>query len=290
MREGYVERVTKETIIKAYWNLDDIRRSDRKIYIDKKSEKEIILPQPEVIFVINDGPYKILTSEITKEIKNGGLRKQDISTYSRIFGEYFWILHLEHWLDQIARHGQYDFRVYAESKINNINGIKKIDKSGHHLYEDVFIVIGKTLDQALGDRVGIKRFGGYIELPIDHNKYDEKKKAAPLPLGDMLGGKGIGLGSFEGLMSIVTVDLVTRNRLGLNTGVVDKVLEQLLQHLYAFTDNAKITVNGKVIVLDKMIANDHHKAESIFKGLSLGLNNATKIEIPGYKPTTKEVM
>ena len=64
---------------------------------------------------------------------------------------------LSHMLEQIARHGLFDLTVYAEGDI-------EID--GHHTTEDVGIVLGKALLDALGDRRGIRRYGS-ATLPMD---------------------------------------------------------------------------------------------------------------------------
>jgi imidazoleglycerol-phosphate dehydratase len=64
---------------------------------------------------------------------------------------------LSHMLEQIARHGLFDLEVEASGDI-------EID--GHHTTEDIGIVLGKALLQALGDRKGIQRYGA-ATLPMD---------------------------------------------------------------------------------------------------------------------------
>lgn len=64
---------------------------------------------------------------------------------------------LSHMLDQIARHGSLDLKVKAEGDV-------EID--GHHTTEDVGIVLGSAVLQALGDRKGIRRYGS-ATLPMD---------------------------------------------------------------------------------------------------------------------------
>ncbi len=64
---------------------------------------------------------------------------------------------LSHMVDQIARHGGIDLAVRA-------TGDTEID--GHHTTEDLAIVLGRAVDQALGDRVGIRRYGE-ATLPMD---------------------------------------------------------------------------------------------------------------------------
>jgi imidazoleglycerol-phosphate dehydratase len=64
---------------------------------------------------------------------------------------------LSHMLEQIARHGLFDLEVEASGDI-------EID--GHHTTEDLGIVLGKAVLQALGDRRGIQRYGA-ATLPMD---------------------------------------------------------------------------------------------------------------------------
>lgn len=64
---------------------------------------------------------------------------------------------LSHMLEQIGRHGGIDLEVHAK-------GDTEID--GHHTTEDVGIVLGKAVLEALGDRKGIRRYGS-ATLPMD---------------------------------------------------------------------------------------------------------------------------
>ncbi len=64
---------------------------------------------------------------------------------------------LSHMLDQIGRHGSFDLTIEAEGDV-------EID--GHHTTEDIGIVLGSAVLQALGDRSGIRRYGS-ATLPMD---------------------------------------------------------------------------------------------------------------------------
>ena len=64
---------------------------------------------------------------------------------------------LSHMLEQIARHGSFDLSITAKGDV-------EID--GHHTTEDVGIVLGSAVRQALGDRHGIRRYGS-ATLPMD---------------------------------------------------------------------------------------------------------------------------
>lgn len=64
---------------------------------------------------------------------------------------------LSHMLEQIARHGSIDLSIAAEGDV-------EID--GHHTTEDIGIVLGSAVLQALGNRAGIRRYGA-ATLPMD---------------------------------------------------------------------------------------------------------------------------
>lgn len=64
---------------------------------------------------------------------------------------------LEHMLDQVARHGLLDIKVEAK-------GDTHIDD--HHTVEDIGIVLGQAVAQALGDKKGIRRYG-HAYVPLD---------------------------------------------------------------------------------------------------------------------------
>jgi len=64
---------------------------------------------------------------------------------------------LSHMLEQIARHGAFDLTISAQGDV-------EID--GHHTTEDIGIVLGKAVLDALGDRHGIRRYGS-ATLPMD---------------------------------------------------------------------------------------------------------------------------
>ncbi|OQX67382.1 MAG: imidazoleglycerol-phosphate dehydratase [Sorangiineae bacterium NIC37A_2] len=90
------------------------------------------------------------TSEtrITVEVNLDGTGRHDIVTP---------LPFLSHMLEQLPRHGRFDLTVRAEGDVH-------ID--GHHTTEDVGIVLGQALREALGDRRGINRYG-HATLPMD---------------------------------------------------------------------------------------------------------------------------
>ncbi len=64
---------------------------------------------------------------------------------------------LDHMLEQLARHGLFDVTIDASGDI---------DRDPHHLVEDVGLVLGQALNEALGERRGVTRFGHAI-VPLD---------------------------------------------------------------------------------------------------------------------------
>src|ERR671919_2658240 len=63
----------------------------------------------------------------------------------------------DHMLESLGRHGQLGLRV---------NATGDLETGAHHTVEDVGIALGQALDQALGDRAGIRRYG-YAAIPMD---------------------------------------------------------------------------------------------------------------------------
>ncbi|MES9967156.1 MAG: imidazoleglycerol-phosphate dehydratase, partial [Sedimenticola sp.] len=64
---------------------------------------------------------------------------------------------LEHMLDQVARHGMIDLDIKAKGDLH-------ID--GHHTAEDIGIALGQAMEQAVGDKKGIRRYG-HAYVPLD---------------------------------------------------------------------------------------------------------------------------
>lgn len=91
---------------------------------------------------------KTSETEISVEINLDGTGKHSIQTP---------LPFLSHMLEQLPRHGLFDLTVHA-------TGDTQID--GHHTTEDLGIVLGKAVLQALGDRKGIRRYGS-ATLPMD---------------------------------------------------------------------------------------------------------------------------
>jgi imidazoleglycerol phosphate dehydratase HisB len=129
----------------------------------------------------------------------------------------------------------------------SINAVDLRGFDDHHVVEDVAIVLGMAMDKALGDRVGIARFGWSI-VPMDD--------ALALVAVD-LGGRSYFV--FDGSFSRDTVgDLST---------------EMIPHFIRSFADSARATVHVKLLGGE----NEHHKVEAIFKALGLSLRQAMQI-------------
>jgi imidazoleglycerol-phosphate dehydratase len=152
---------------------------------------------------------------------------------------------LDHMLTLFAGHGLFDLQVKATGDLH-------IDE--HHTAEDIFICLGKALDQALGDRRGIVRTA-HSYVPMD--------EALALVAVD-LGGRPY---------AVFDADFVTP-KLG-------QLGSDLLFHLFE-----SLAIHGRMNLHAKVLygRNDHHKAEALFKGLARALDSATQ-----YDPRRQDV-
>jgi imidazoleglycerol-phosphate dehydratase len=157
---------------------------------------------------------------------------------------------LDHMLDLLARHARIDIAVNAKGDLH-------IDQ--HHTTEDVGIALGQAVKQALGDMKGITRYAD-VHLPMDE------------------------------ALTRVAIDISGRPFLVFKVGFTrDKVgtfdTELVNEWFQAFAINAGVTLHVETLYG----ANDHHIAESCFKGLARALRTAVAID-PRAKdevPSTK---
>ncbi|BBI01100.1 imidazoleglycerol-phosphate dehydratase [Buchnera aphidicola (Nipponaphis monzeni)] len=156
---------------------------------------------------------------------------------------------LDHMLEQIAIHSNIYLKIYSE-------GDWKTDD--HHTVEDIGIVLGKALKQAIGNKLGINRFG-FFTLPMD--------ESIASCILDISGRPHV---SFYATFKYQKIgDLST------------EMIEHFFQSL-SYSMNITIHLNaiGK---------NDHHIAESLFKAFGRSLKQA--IIIKGNKlPTSKGML
>ena len=161
----------------------------------------------------------------------------------------------DHMLDQISRHGKFSLHVDAEGDL-------LVDP--HHTVEDIGITIGQALHKALGNKVGIKRFG-----------------SAYAPLDEAL--------------SRVVVDISGRPGLHFRCQwkrqiVGDFDLDLIKEFFQGFVNHAGITLHIENFYGD----NAHHQCESIFKCFALALRQAVDLSHFGNSgesiPSTKGVL
>lgn len=160
---------------------------------------------------------------------------------------------LDHMLNALARHARFDLAVTAAGDLH-------IDE--HHTVEDVGLVLGRALGQALGDRKGITRMGHAI-VPMD--------ESLALVAVD-IGGRGYFVfdGAFE------------TERVGqMSTSLIPHFLESLAHE-------AKLNLHVRLLAG----RDDHHRAEAIFKALARALNEAVRIDpqLGGQLASTKEAI
>jgi imidazoleglycerol-phosphate dehydratase len=159
---------------------------------------------------------------------------------------------LDHMLDLLARHSRVDINVKAKGDLH-------IDH--HHTTEDVGIALGQSVKQALGDMKGIARYAD-VHVPMDE---------ALTRVAIDISGRPV---------------LVFQVEFGRDkVGPFDTELVQ--EWFQAFAMNAAVTLH----VATLYGGNDHHIAESCFKGLARALRAAVAIdpraahEVPSTKGT-----
>lgn len=159
----------------------------------------------------------------------------------------------DHMLDALARHGGLDLEVDAKGDL---------ETGAHHTVEDVGIVIGQALDQALGDRAGITRFGHAV-VPMD----DARASAAI----DVSG---------RAFVAMDGIEIPARTIGGFETDLVEEFLR-------AVAGNAKLTVHVTV----ERGRDPHHMVEACFKAFARALRQATSIDpdVSGI-PSTKGLL
>lgn len=155
----------------------------------------------------------------------------------------------DHILTSFARHAEFDIKIRSEGDLY-------VDE--HHLVEDMGIVLGKALSEALGNMVGIARFG-----------------EARIPMDEALADVAVDISGRRYL--VLKADFAAPNVGQFNT--------QLVRHFFdTLASNAKITIHASVYG-----DNDHHKIEALFKAFAYAMKRAVKIEGKDIK-STKETL
>ncbi len=158
---------------------------------------------------------------------------------------------LDHMLDLLARHGRLDLTVAASGDLQT---------GGHHTVEDVGICLGQALDQALGDRAGIYRYG-----------------AATIPMDEALASCAIDVSG----RAFCAIDAE------LPAGAIGNFDHELTEEFFrAVASNAKLTLHIGV----ESGTNVHHMIEAMFKAFARALRSAVAIDpsetgVPSTKGT-----
>jgi imidazoleglycerol-phosphate dehydratase len=156
----------------------------------------------------------------------------------------------DHMLDQLGRHSGIDLTVSA-------TGDLEIDS--HHTVEDVGILLGETIREALGDKAGVRRFAS-VTVPLDEAAVEVVLDLSGRPFLhyeiDFPGEKILGDPPFD---------------------------PQLTEEFWrAFVTSAAITLH----LVMKRGKNTHHIVEAAFKGVARALRDAVRLDGSGV-PSTK---
>jgi imidazoleglycerol-phosphate dehydratase len=159
----------------------------------------------------------------------------------------------DHMLSHVAVHGMVDLTVRAKGDLH-------VD--AHHTVEDVGIVLGQALRQALGDRAGIARYGHCL-LPMD-------EALAMLALDF----------SNRGLL-VADLPFASAQVGTFDTELVSEFLRALAHH-------AGMTLHARLVCGE----NTHHQIEALFKALGRALRQAVAVDPlrSGAMPSTKGVL
>jgi len=156
----------------------------------------------------------------------------------------------DHMLEQIARHGLIDLQIAAQGDLH-------ID--GHHTVEDVGITLGQAFAQAVGDKIGIRRYG-HAYVPLD--------EALSRVVIDFSGRPGLHM------------------RVDFRSGMIGTLDTQLVYEFFqGFVNHA-----GATLHIDNLHGdNAHHQCETIFKAFARAVRAALELDprMTGVIPSTK---
>ena len=156
----------------------------------------------------------------------------------------------DHMLDQLARHGHIDLEI-------KVDGDLHVDE--HHTIEDTAITLGMAVNQALGTKLGVERYGFC------------------LPMDDCLAQVAL---DFGGRSWLVWDAKFAREKVG------DMPTEMFYHFFKSFSDSAKANLNIKAEG-----TNEHHKIEAIFKAFAKAIKMAVKRDVERMiLPSTKGVL
>ena len=183
-------------------------------------------------------------TQIRGEINLDGKGRYDVSTGIRFF---------DHMLELFAKHGGFDLKLHATGDL---------DVDQHHTVEDVGIVLGQLVAQALGNRKGVNR-AGYFLMPMD----------------ETLAAVAVDLSGRPALV----YHAPTRYRL-----VGDLQTELLHDFFDGFVVHAGANLHARVLYG----RSNHHKIEAVFKcfGRALRFACSTDARMKDQLPSTKGLL
>ena len=146
---------------------------------------------------------------------------------------------LDHMLDQIGRHGMIDLRIKAKGDLH-------IDD--HHTIEDIGITLGEALNEAVGDKKGIRRYG-HAYIPLD--------EALSRVVLDFSGRPGL----------FMKADFVKEEVGNIDVNMFEHFFQSLSNHAF-------ITLHIENLYGE----NAHHQIETIFKAFGRALRMALEID------------
>jgi len=161
---------------------------------------------------------------------------------------------LDHMLDLLARHGGLGLRIEASGDL---------ETGAHHTVEDVGIVLGQAIDEALGDRAGIRRYGSAL-VPMDESLAECAIDVSGRPL------------------CVFEADLPATSIAGFDTELAEEFFR-------AVANGAKLTLHVSV----RYGTNAHHMIEACFKAFARALRVAVSLDpgetgVPSTKGTLSE--
>jgi imidazoleglycerol-phosphate dehydratase len=161
---------------------------------------------------------------------------------------------LDHMLDLLARHGRLGLELEASGDL---------ETGAHHTVEDVGIVLGQALDEALGDRAGIRRYGSAL-VPMDESLAECAIDISGRPL------------------CVFDADLPATSIAGFDTELTEEFFR-------AVANAAKLTLHISV----RYGTNAHHMIEACFKAFARALRVAVSLDpdeagVPSTKGTLSE--
>lgn len=183
-------------------------------------------------------------TRVLVELDLDGAGNADISTGIPFF---------DHMLDQIARHGRIDLKIIAAGDL---------EVDAHHTVEDVGIVLGSALSEALGDRRGIRRYGQAL-IPLDEALTEVAIDFSGRPFVECNLEVGVdAIGTFDPFLAV--------------------------EFFRSLASSAGLTIH----VIQRAGKNPHHILESAFKAVARSLASAVELDprLEGSVPSTKEYL